>query len=75
MFRIHGVMIIILLVCARSLITCIYNLNSYLILLIFMLILCEYNACYHSFYEFSPLVCYFTKVHNYALFRDNYVLY
>ena len=40
-----------------------------------MLILCEYNACYHSFYEFSPLVCHFIKVHIYTLFRVNYVLY
>ena len=40
-----------------------------------MLILCKYNACYHSFYEFSPLVWHFTKVHIYALFRDNYVPY
>ena len=40
-----------------------------------MLILCEYNACYHSFYEFSPLVCHSTKVHIYALFRVTYVLY
>ena len=40
-----------------------------------MLILCDYNSCYHSFYEFSPLVCHFTKVHIYALFRVNYVLY
>ena len=40
-----------------------------------MLILCDYDACYHSFYEFSPLVCHFTKVHIYVLFRVNYVLY
>ena len=31
------------------LITCIYNLNSYPNWLIFMLILCEYDACYHTF--------------------------
>ena len=30
----------------RRLITCIYNLNSYLISLIFMLILCNFDACY-----------------------------
>ena len=47
-------------------ITCIYDLNSYLISLIFMLILCEYDACYHNFYEFSLLVCHYTKVHIYA---------
>ena len=47
-------------------ITCIFNLNSYLILLIFILILCDYDACYHIFYEFSPLICHFTKVHIYA---------
>ena len=40
-----------------------------------MLILRDYGACHHSFYEFSPLVCHFTKVHIYALFRVNYVLY
>ena len=39
-----------------------------------MLILGDYDACYHSFYEFSPLVCHYTKVHVYALFRVNYVL-
>ena len=47
----------------------------YLISFIFTLILCDYDACYHSFYEFSPLVCHSTKVHVYALFRVNYVLY
>ena len=40
-----------------------------------MLILCDYDACYHIFYEFSQLVCHFTKVHIYALFRVNDVLY
>ena len=40
-----------------------------------MLILCNYDACYHSFYEFSPLVCHFIKDHIYALFRVNYVIY
>ena len=35
-----------------SLITCIYNLNSYLISLIFMLILCNYDACYLNFMNF-----------------------
>ena len=40
-----------------------------------MLILCNYDTCYHSFYEFSPLVYHFTKVHIYTLFRINYVLY
>ena len=40
-----------------------------------MLILCNYDACYHSFYEFSPLVCHSTKVQVYALFWVNYVLY
>ena len=40
-----------------------------------MLILGDYDACYHRFYEFSPLVCYSTKVHVYALFRVNYVLF
>ena len=40
-----------------------------------MLIFCKYNACYHSFHEFSLLVCHFTIVHIYALFRANYVLY
>ena len=58
-----------------AVITCIFNLNYYLILLIFMLILYDYDACYHSFYKFSPLVCHFTKVHIYTLFRVNYVLY
>ena len=48
------------------LITCIYKLNSYLISVIFMLILCNYDACYLNFYEFSPLVCHYTKVHIYA---------
>ena len=38
-----------------------------------MLILGDHDACYHSFYEFSPLVCHFTKVHIDALFRVNYV--
>ena len=33
-------------------ITCIYNLNSYLISLIFMLILCNYDACYLNFMNF-----------------------
>ena len=33
-------------------ITCIFNLNSYLISLIFMLILYNYDACYHSFMNF-----------------------
>ena len=40
-----------------------------------MLIFGDYDACYHSFYEFSPLVYHSTKVHVYALFRVNYVLY
>ena len=53
----------------------IFNLNSYLTKLVFMLILYNYDVCYHSFYEFSPLVCHSTKVHIYALFRVNYVLY
>ena len=48
------------------LITCIYNLNSSHISLIFMLILCNYDACYRNFHEFSPLVCHYTKVHIYA---------
>ena len=39
-----------------------------------MLILCEYDASYHSFYEFSPLVCHSTKVHIHAKIRVNYVL-
>ena len=39
-----------------------------------MPIFCEYNACYHSSYEFSPLVCYYTKVHIYTLFSVYYVL-
>ena len=56
------------------LITCIYNLNSYLISLIFMLILCNYDACYLNFYEFSPLECDSTKVHIYAQFSVNYEL-
>ena len=47
-------------------ITYIYNLISYLILLISMLILCNYDACYLNFHEFSLLVCHYTKVHNYA---------
>ena len=34
------------------LITCIYNLNSYLIPLIFMLILCNYDSCYLNFMNF-----------------------
>ena len=33
-------------------ITCIYNLNYYLISLIFMLILCNYDACYLNFMNF-----------------------
>ena len=33
-------------------ITCIYDLNSYLISLIFMLILCKYDACYLNFMNF-----------------------
>ena len=32
--------------------TCIYNLNSYYISLIFMLILCNYDACYLNFMNF-----------------------
>ena len=40
-----------------------------------MLILCDFDARYPSFYEFSPLVCHSTKVHVYALFTVNYVLY
>ena len=36
----------------RLLITCIYNLISYLISLIFMLILCNYDACYLDFKNF-----------------------
>ena len=55
-------------------ITCIYNLNSYLISLIYMLILCNHDACYLNFYEFSPLECHSTKVHIYAQFRVNYEL-
>ena len=35
-----------------SVITWIYNLNSYLISLIFMLILCNYDACYRNFMNF-----------------------
>ena len=34
------------------LITCIYHFNSYLIQPIFMLILYNYDACYHSFMNF-----------------------
>ena len=34
------------------LITCIYNLNSYLISLTFMLILCNYDSCYLNFMNF-----------------------
>ena len=34
------------------LITCIYNLNSYLVSLIFMLILSNYDACYLDFMNF-----------------------
>ena len=34
------------------LITCIYNFNSYLISLIVMLILGNYDSCYHSFMNF-----------------------
>ena len=33
------------------------------------------RQCYYKFYEFSPLVCHSTKVHVYALFKVNYVLY
>ena len=40
-----------------------------------MLILYDYDACYHSVYEFSLLACHSTKVNVYALFRVNYVLY
>ena len=36
----------------KGLITCIYNLNSYLISVIFMLILCNYDACYLNFMNF-----------------------
>ena len=31
-----------------------------------MLILCNYDACYHSFMEFSLLACHFTQVHIFA---------
>ena len=36
----------------KGLITCIYNLNYYLISLIFMLILCNYDACNLNFMNF-----------------------
>ena len=36
----------------QIMIACIYNLNSYLISLIFMLILCNYDACYLNFMNF-----------------------
>ena len=71
-----------------ALITCIFNLNYYHIKLILMLILCNYDACCHSFMKFSPLTCHFTNVilcnydacchsfmHIFSLFRVNYVLY
>ena len=45
-------MVIHLLDVFGVLITCIYNLNSYLISLIFMLILCNYDACYLNFMNF-----------------------
>ena len=35
-----------------AVITCIYTLNSYLISLIFMLILCNYDECYLNFMNF-----------------------
>ena len=47
-------------------ITCIFNLNYYHIKLILMLILCNSDACYHSFMKFSQLTCPFTKVHIFA---------
>ena len=40
-----------------------------------MHILCDYDACYHSFHEFSLLVCHSSKVHMNVLIRVNYVLY
>ena len=40
-----------------------------------MLILYDYDACYHSFHEFSSLVCHSTKVHINALIKVNSMLY
>ena len=63
----------------RGVITCIFDLNSYLFQLIFMLILYNYNACYHSFMNFLHWCIFnlnflhFTKVHTFAIFRVNYV--
>ena len=37
---------------AGVMITCIYKLNSYLISLIFMLILCNFDECYLNFMNF-----------------------
>ena len=53
----------------------IFNLKYYHIKLILMLILCNYDACYHSFMKFSPLACHFTKVHIFSLFKVIYVLH
>ena len=51
-------------------ITCIYNLNSYLISLIFMLILCNYDACYLNFMNFlhwNDILLKFIFMHNLGL--------
>ena len=38
-----------------------------------MLILCNYDACYHSLMNFLHWYVIFTKVHIVKLFRANYV--
>ena len=50
--------------------TCIYNLNSYLISLIFMLILCNYDARYLNFMKFlhwNVILLKFIFMHNLGL--------
>ena len=57
-----------------SWITCIYNLNSYLISLIVMLILYNYDACYLDFMNFlhlNAILLMFIFLHK---IRDNYML-
>ena len=50
--------------------TCIYNLNYYLIYLIFIVIFYNYDACYHSFMNFLhwyAILLKFIFLHNLGL--------
>ena len=57
------------------LIKSIFNLKYYHIKLILMLIVCNYDACYHSFINFPHWHAILLKFIFFTLFRVNYVFY